>query len=333
MKIFKYWKECLIVVMAFGIFLFSGINLNLLKADSGFDSSWDSGSSSDWGSSSSDWDSDWDSSSDSDWSSSSSSSSDGSDVSFLSLILSPIILLIFIVIYITFCAIVIKFLLFSARFVIKVISKIFNIDPGRFGYSVTSDNYRHLIDVSTDKLSSVGLDNNIDNLKLQAFEVYEDIQIAWMNDGLESVRNCLSDEMFNMYQMQLSTLRMKNQQNIMEDINYKNAVIFNVKKGKDGIITIEVKLTVTCLDYLINKTTKKVLRGDSKKINLYNYLLTFQKSDNPLNFSYCPKCGAPISNFNSTKCNYCNSIILGNSQNLVLVKKEMISQSVIGYKK
>ena len=54
-----------------------------------------------------------------------------------------------------------------------------------------------------------------------------------MNNEIESVRSLLSDFLFNTYKTQLLTLSSKKQKNMMEDINYVDAYITNIKKVID----------------------------------------------------------------------------------------------------
>lgn len=177
----------------------------------------------------------------------------------------------------------------------------------------------------------LGNDFNINQFNLKVFDMYRDIQIAWMERDVEPVRHLLSDEMFNMYRTQLATLIAKNQKNMMEDINFVDCSIKNIsnKKGKQEI---KVLLRVTCRDYLVDANNKTV-RGNKGAINDYLYQLTFVRSSVPSKLKYCPNCGAKLENSVSDKCDYCGSVVVRDSDNFVMTDKKMITQSVKEYRK
>ena len=66
------------------------------------------------------------------------------------------------------------------------------------------------------------IDENLtkENIINKAFEVYENLQYAWSNFDYEEMRKLVSDELYNQYKLQLDTLKIKNQRNVMEDIKY-----------------------------------------------------------------------------------------------------------------
>lgn len=159
------------------------------------------------------------------------------------------------------------------------------------------------------------------------FRIYCDIQMAWMNFNLESVRNILTDEMYNMYDSQLETLRVKGEQNIMGQFiprggNLVNYIIQN------GTITITARYIIELYDFIIDQKTGKVLRGSStSKMNI-KYEMMFRKSLNlENNITKCPNCGAPINMNTSGVCDYCHTKLVTENTNWVLTDKKVIKQS------
>lgn len=51
----------------------------------------------------------------------------------------------------------------------------------------------------------------------EAYQIYYDIQMAWMDFDYDVLKTLVTDELFHMYKNQLETLKMKNQQNIMSN--------------------------------------------------------------------------------------------------------------------
>ncbi|MBQ2946586.1 MAG: TIM44-like domain-containing protein [Bacilli bacterium] len=162
-------------------------------------------------------------------------------------------------------------------------------------------------------------------LEIEAFNLYKQIQFAWMNFDEETLRNCLTDEMYNMYLMQLDTLKVKHQKNIMYDIKYLGSSI-KEKYEENGQETIVINMQVSCYDFIINTKTNKVVRGFSSKLNTYSYELTFVRTKENKQADICPQCGAPVEGNNSGVCEYCRSILISNNYTLVMSKKKMLAQ-------
>jgi len=279
-----------------------GITMMPIKADSGWDSSYDSGGwdsgGSDWGGSS--WDNDYDYSY-----SGGTYSGDGDGI--LGGIFGVII------------GVVIIFLVLSnPTFNPRIAKK----NSKNNSVSLTS-NYR---DINIDKIHSVDLNINIEEFKIYAYNVYKVIQTAWMNFDTETIRKFTTDEIYNMYSSQLETLKLKNQKNVMKNFEYIDAKIIDIR-NENGVITINVYLRVKCLDYVINEKTKKTLRGsDSRRLDI-EYVLSFVKSETDnKDVEKCPNCGAPVEMTSSATCPYCDSVLVKNANKYVMSKKTCINQ-------
>ena len=270
--------------------------IHRLSADSGWDGGYDSGGSSDWGSSSSDWgssSSDWDSS---DWSSSGGSYSSGSLDPFMVMAIIAFIVIIFVISNKT-----------SQRAMVQ---------------STTLDRVNPY---DINKVKAVLIDFDEDKFKEKAYELYQEIQVAWMNFDKDSIRKCVTDELYNTYSAQLSTLKIKNQKNIMKDFKLLNSSIIGMEI-KEKMVSLTIKMKVECYDYVVDKEGK-TLRGNDKQKVIYEYTMTFNKgvSDRP---NKCPNCNAPLDNVNSSKCPYCDSNIINEGYDWVLAKKQVLSQTI-----
>lgn len=267
-----------------------------VKADSGWDSDYDSGSSSssDWGGS------DYSSS---DWSSSGGDYSGG----------APSVVTIIIVIII-----------------IVIIVKSNNNRNGSNGSSSsnTSNNITNYKDIDTEKINSIDKDLNIEEFKNKAFNIYKDLQTAWMEFDTDTIRKLTTDEVYNMYSSQLETLKLKKQKNIMKDIELIDAKVIDIRK-ENNIITVDVYLNVRCYDYVIKEATKEVVRGkDNAKLNI-KYKLSFIKSaTNNNKEEKCPNCGAPVDIVSSATCPYCDSTLVKTASDYVLSKKTALGQTM-----
>ena len=275
------------------------------KADSGWDSDyvsggWDSGScwdsGSDWGSSGSDWY----------YGDSGSSSGSG----FVGLFVGIIFL------------IVIAVIVFSNNKP-KGPKSGSSIDNNINISNNSNSNYQ---DIEQSKINEIDPNISIEELKNKAFNIYKDIQEAWMNFDTDKIRKLTTDEIYNMYSSQLETLKLKNQKNIMKNIEYVDAKIIDITND-NGVITINVYLRVKVLDYVINVKTNKTVRGrDNARLDI-EYNLTFVKSETDnKKIETCPNCGAPVDIVSSATCPYCNSTLVKNASDYVMSKKTCIGQ-------
>lgn len=278
----------------YGIFNLATNYFNV-KADSGWDSSYDSGSSSSgssWSESSSSH------SSGSSWSGSSSSSSSSGEQFWV---------LVFI---------------FSVLILIYVFKYAYEIN-GEIGFE--NHNYD---EISDDIITEVDPNLVPEEFMLNAFQIYKDIQTAWMNFDTKTIRNLTTDELYNMYSSQLEALQLKNQRNMMEDITLEDVRIVNIEK-ENNIITINVYLWVKCYDYVINEATKETLRGnDSQKINIEYEISFVKKVSKTTKKTKCTNCGAKIEMNASANCPYCRSTLVKISDKYVMSKKTCIGQSL-----
>ena len=323
-KINKIKNYLLIIAITISSFIVK------IKADSGFDSSFDSGGGgSDYSSSSSDYSS----------SSSSSSSGEGSPemaFAFISFFILTFILalmnkakssvrLLFGVIYflfqlgigITLFGFAFLFYDFSLMFILGWVIIILII--GNKGNKRINNNTYYFNENEFSKY-------NTKELQEKLYGIYKDIQVAWSKNNIEPVRNVLTDELFNTYQFQIDSMITTNQRNEMSDFNFVNMSIksMSVVNNKEEL---KVYMEVTCKDYMVQMKdgNEKVVRGNSSVINDYLYEMTFVR--NIVNtLKYCPNCGSELNNGMSARCNHCGGIIVHETDEYVLSKKQMIRQ-------
>ena len=123
--------------------------------------------------------------------------------------------------------------------------------------------------------------------------------------------------------MQLEALELNKQQNIMRDINLEDIDAIGVNEDND-LITVRIALMVRQKDYVVDRYTGNVLRGDAGADNLVAYELTFVSKK--VDVTTCPNCGAKIEDASSQTCSYCGSTLVGTGTKWALAKKEIIRQ-------
>ena len=306
----KFVKKILIVFVCLSIFIIS------IKADSGWDSSYDSGSSwdsgSDWGSSS--WDNDYDNDYDYD----SSSSSRGSSCNTPECIENTEKILIF------FAFLIITLAIFSS-----VINSVRNtskrIKRSKMKRKVIRAN-NIFSPISKEKVDKIIPNFNIEEFNFKAYQIFYDVQIAWMEFDYDKLKELLTDELYNTYVMDLEALKFKNQKNTMKGFELLNCSLTNLKE-ENGLYIAEVSLNVMFYDYIEDSNTGNILRGTtSRKLN-NTYKLTFIKTkEETININNCPMCGAPVEGNSTGICEYCKSKLVNDNYDWVMSKKEKISQ-------
>ena len=161
-------------------------------------------------------------------------------------------------------------------------------------------------------------DLNERNLIEKLVNIFIDVQEAWMLFDDESLKKLCSDELYNSYKSDLAVLKMKNEQNIMNDFKLEACNIKGIRE-ENGLVIIDLFLHLTFRDYVVNGEGK-VVKGDYNKRVHNQYNLEFIISKNA-GVNICPSCGAKLEP-GVDKCNYCNTIINKDYINIVLNKKE-----------
>ncbi len=176
-------------------------------------------------------------------------------------------------------------------------------------------------------LIQAGIDPNY--VLQRTFQIYSEVQYAWSNFDYNLLRKNLSDELYNEYAVQLDTMRIQNERNVMSDISQTRICIKqvtqNMKEG--GLFTILVRLGVTQKDYRVNLNNPNYpMRGDTKLHDVY-YELVFEMTKEREN--HCPQCGAKIDgNVASQLCPYCGSVVVAKNHDLIMLKKKCLAQNV-----
>ena len=304
----------LIVLMAFSCV--GNFNLSKIATDSGFDTSYDSGGS-DWGGSS-DWGSD-------------SSGGDGDmfglgeniilGVFFIIIPVSILfnkkkekttkdkvllILASIIIVVLTLCRLLVLLftlsgLLFMAWAMITLaIDSIFKKKKKNKGLPLTAEN-RKILD--------------------ECYEIFINVQNAWMNFDYDSLRKETTDNLYNTYYNQLQSLVLKGQKNVMSDFELVEYKLIKLSK-KNSITTVKIELEVKFYDYIVD-SSNKVVRGKKRKKVHMLYDLTYVYNEEAI--EECPNCNAKISKEDNI-CSYCKTTIPSIRGKMKLSTKKCIRQ-------
>ena len=163
----------------------------------------------------------------------------------------------------------------------------------------------------------------------QGFNIYYDIQMAWMDFKLEDIKDKVTDEIYTMYESQLATLEVKGEQNIMKNIQLKQCSLKDVT-NQNGTITIKTNYVIEMYDYIADVNTKKLIRGEDKKKIRILYEMSFRKAlSEDEKVTHCPNCGAKVEMNSTGTCEYCGSKLVSENTKWVLTEKKVIEQDYI----
>ena len=155
------------------------------------------------------------------------------------------------------------------------------------------------------------------------------LQQAWTARDWSTIRTFETENLFEQHKNQLQGYINNNQINVMDRICVNYAHLYNYRvEGEKEILT--VRLNSRMEDYIIDATTKQVLKGQKGLDKVNTYLLTFIRKNGvktkpgtiEVNTTNCPNCGAPTQITSSGKCDYCGSVITTGEYNWVLSNLE-----------
>ncbi len=151
------------------------------------------------------------------------------------------------------------------------------------------------------------------------FNDFVAIQNGWMNFNHDLLRTKLTDELYNQYAIQLDTMQIKNQQNVMSDFNLFQGMITGIIQ-EGNKVTLTMEIITGFFDYLTENG--QVVRGKNDRKVVVHYELTFvcNLGSNGL----CPNCGAKLPETNV--CDFCHSVVPNVGTDWVMSKKETLKQ-------
>jgi len=191
--------------------------------------------------------------------------------------------------------------------------------------STSSNRIKNYNQITQEEANKVTPNFNIEEFNFKAYQIFYDVQIAWMNFDYDKLKELLTDELYNTYLMDLEALKVKNQKNTMKDFELKETKLISLKEENNTYIA-EILLSVKFYDYIEDINTSKILRGTNNR-KLYNtYVITFIKSKEEAKVKYCPRCGAKVEGNQTGVCKYCNSKLINKSYDWIISKKEKIDQ-------
>lgn len=146
------------------------------------------------------------------------------------------------------------------------------------------DNFEVDMDSVNKLLFDIDPDFKVDQFFLSVFDLYSTIANYYSKDNLKEVANLMSKELYQENVRQLDYFRRRNLQHIVQVEDYINCQILDAKIIDHNLyVTVELKLD--CYDYIINRSSQRVVRGIGNK-SLYSvYHLILKRKITPIYFS------------------------------------------------
>ena len=151
------------------------------------------------------------------------------------------------------------------------------------------------------------------------------LQLGKEND-LKIIKNSISETLFDRRIQVLKDFERDNIELKREGLLIEELKIYDYSKWMDKS-QIKVFIKARLKEYIINKETKKVLRGNKRKTYERGFLMTFEKKDsNELEgfVRNCQSCGATIADIEFGTCQYCGSLVNPIRYNWKLIKYEVL---------
>ncbi len=175
------------------------------------------------------------------------------------------------------------------------------------------------------KLKENGYNFNVDLFKKWSTQIFKCIKIR-SEDNLEIVKNFISEELYAKFEKQMKQFKDDGLEFITEDLIIEKCTLHDYSKSMSKE-EIKVLISAIMKEYIMEKSTNTIIRGDNKKFHRKKIFMTFTKkniSDTEGLIHNCPNCGAEITQTEFGKCRYCNTLVIPIRYNWTLTKFETL---------
>lgn len=158
-----------------------------------------------------------------------------------------------------------------------------------------------------------------------ASDMFVKLQYAWSDRNLENIRYFVTPELYEQTNNQVQRYINNKQINKLERVSVNLSRLYSFSTEGDREV-LRIVLESKMIDYIVDETTGKTLRGDPAINNVNPYILTFVRKAGvktpeggikPKTMN-CPNCGGLTTILSSGKCPYCGSIITTRDNNWTL---------------
>lgn len=166
---------------------------------------------------------------------------------------------------------------------------------------------------------------DVELFKNWAMQIFKCIKLGG-EEELKIIKKLMTHQMYSKLLQQTKKFKEDGLEFITEDLIIKEVRLVDYAKitSKEEIkVLVEAKMK----EYIIDTSTRMVLRGSDKKLYDKKIVMTFLKRniDEKEGFmTNCPNCGAESTQIEFGKCKYCDTLIFPIRYNWTLIKFETI---------
>ena len=162
--------------------------------------------------------------------------------------------------------------------------------------------------------------------------LYVQMQNAWQDKNIESLRPYLTDALYAQMERQLDAIKKAGRTNYIERIAVLGVDLRGwYQKGENDTIVASVRTRI--VDYTVDDNSGDVVSGDKNRELFMEYEWTLVRPTGektgeaaPMQSVHCPSCGAPLSINHSAKCPYCDSVVTVKENDWVIYAIKGIAQ-------
>ncbi len=122
----------------------------------------------------------------------------------------------------------------------------------------------------TEQTESVSNYINEELIKNLTKNIFIQLQEAWSKGDLSSVKNFMTERMYNYLNKQLNELKEKGLKNVIKNIQIKNIEIVHVEEEKDYKVVV-VKIEASMIDYIIDSKGNTIEGSKNEPIEITEY--------------------------------------------------------------
>ena len=136
----------------------------------------------------------------------------------------------------------------------------------------------------------------------------------------------MSDKLFDKKVLQLQRFAKDNLEFKREDLLVEEIKIMDYIHGIEST-ELKVYIKASLKEYIMNKDTKRIVRGSKRRFSKKSYVLTFRKFDSDELEGFienCNTCGAIVSETEFGRCRYCGALVNPIRYNWTLINFEVV---------
>ena len=109
--------------------------------------------------------------------------------------------------------------------------------------------------------------SNKEEIQKIAYNLLSNIKVKKMNYDLKAIKSITTDDVYNLYERQINTLKVKKQKNIVQNIKYINSYITKIDSTNN---VINLRLIIECYDYVMD-SSNNIIKGKYNKKMMQTY--------------------------------------------------------------